>query len=168
MNPTVVRFYTVGLMGIAVQLISLIVLADGLRLHPAVATFGAVQIAIAHNFVWHERWTWAHRDVGYSAWQRYCRFVLSTGLISVVANLLVTGALVRFSAMPLTIANLLAIATASVANYLASDRFVFKYRGHAPVRRPSVKFVRAGSVSEPDSERSNAEFPAGNCPEHAK
>ena len=49
-------------MGIAVQLLMLVVLKAGLHLHYLVATALAVETAVIHNFLWHERFTWADRS----------------------------------------------------------------------------------------------------------
>ena len=55
------KFNLVGGMGIAVQLLMLVVLKSGLHIHYLVATALAVEAAVVHNFLWHERFTWADR-----------------------------------------------------------------------------------------------------------
>ena len=127
MNSAILRFYTVGVAGIAVQAGTLALLADGAGLHYSVATAIAVEIAIIHNFFWHERWTWAPEAPG--TWMRFWKFNVSTGLISIAANLVVTTALVELFGMPYLGANLIAIAVASAATYLVGDRFVFRKDG---------------------------------------
>ena len=138
MNLRIVRFYTVGLIGVGVQLGALAILARGIGLHHAISTGVAVEIAVIHNFVWHERWTWACAPSG--LWTRFWKFNVSTGLISIAANVAITAALVELCGVPDVMANMAAIAATSLANYVASDAFVFRS-------------ARAGSLSEPGAVR---------------
>lgn len=122
------KFNAVGLIGIGVQLVALTILASGLKLNYLIATFLAVEAAVLHNFIWHERWTWiertrlsAGRIVG-----RLVRFHLANGLISVVGNLVLMWFLVSQLGLYYFLANLIAIGTCSVVNFLASDRLVFR------------------------------------------
>jgi putative flippase GtrA len=55
------KFHTVGAMGIVVQLSVLSAFVGWLNIDYLVATALAVEAAILHNFVWHERWTWMDR-----------------------------------------------------------------------------------------------------------
>ncbi len=55
-----VRFNAVGIIGLVVQLLVLAVLLR-FGLHYLVATTVAVEAAVLHNFLWHERWTWSER-----------------------------------------------------------------------------------------------------------
>ena len=55
------KFNLVGGIGIAVQLLALVLLKTGLHLNYLVATALAVETAVIHNFLWHERFTWADR-----------------------------------------------------------------------------------------------------------
>jgi len=52
------KFNMVGGMGIGVQMLVLMALKTGLGLDYLVATLLAVEGAIVHNFLWHERFTW--------------------------------------------------------------------------------------------------------------
>ena len=56
------KFNLVGGIGIAVQLLILVVLKAGLHFNYLIATALAVEIAVIHNFLWHERFTWADRS----------------------------------------------------------------------------------------------------------
>jgi putative flippase GtrA len=92
------------------------------------ATALAVQAAVLHNFVWHERWTWGDRTANHdsSRLARLLRFNLTIGALSIGENLLFMGFLVgRFEFHYLS-ANLIAIACCSVLNFVASDRLVFR------------------------------------------
>jgi putative flippase GtrA len=119
------KFNAVGAGGIVVQLAALAILKSGLRLDYLVATAFAVEAAIIHNYLWHERFTWADRTVG-SSWSRFARFNLSTGLFSIVGNLLMMRVLVGSVHLNYFVANAITIATCSIVNFLVSDRFVFE------------------------------------------
>ncbi len=122
------KFNAVGLIGIAVQLLALTILASGLNLNYLISTFLAVETAVVHNFFWHERWTWIdrtrHNTKGVIG--RLVRFHLSNGLISIGGNLALMWLLVSQLHMHYFIANLIAIGSCSVVNFLASDRLVFR------------------------------------------
>jgi putative flippase GtrA len=55
------KFNLVGAIGILVQFAALFFLKGVLHLNYLAATALAVEIAVVHNFVWHERYTWAER-----------------------------------------------------------------------------------------------------------
>ncbi len=120
------KFNTVGAIGIAVQLAALALLRGLLGVNYLVATTLAVEAAVLHNFVWHELWTWRdRRSPGGSVLWRLLRFNLTTGLVSIVTNLVLMRLLVGRFHMQYLIANLLSIAAGSLANFFLSDWFVF-------------------------------------------
>ncbi len=57
---------------------------------------------------------------------RLAKFNLSTGLVSLAGNPLIMRALVGGLRMNYVVANLIAVATCSLLNFLLSDRFVFE------------------------------------------
>ncbi len=123
---TWLRFNTVGIVGFAVQLLALAVLKSGLRLDYRIATVLAVEIAVLHNFVWHERWTWVERTRrATGTLRRLVRFHLANGLISIAGNLGLTWFFVSQLHLHYFLANIIAIGTCSIVNFLASDRLVF-------------------------------------------
>jgi len=128
----VARFYTVGAAGIVVQLVTLAMLGDLFRLHYLAATALAVEIALLHNFLWHERWTWADRTRRRNGTgpilARLVRFNLTTGAISIAGNLLFMRLLAGWLGIHYLAANLLSIAACSVLNFLASELVVFRIR----------------------------------------
>jgi putative flippase GtrA len=119
------KFNAVGAGGIAVQLAVLALLKSGLRLDYLAATALAVEAAVVHNFFWHERFTWADRISG-SSWARFAKFNLTTGLFSILGNVLVMKVLVGGAHFNYFVANILTIATCSILNFVVSDRFVFE------------------------------------------
>lgn len=124
------KFNTVGLLGIFVQLLALAFLREVLALEYLLATALAVETAVLHNFVWHERWTWLERTRQAAGLRpllvRLARFNLTTGLVSIVTNLVVMRLLVGGLHLHYLPANMLSIAAASLANFLLSELFVFR------------------------------------------
>jgi putative flippase GtrA len=121
------RFYTVGAAGVAVQLAALALLKGGFGVGVLPATAIAVELAVLHNFFWHERWTWVDRTRARAGGQagRLLRFHLTNGALSILGNVVLMAALVGRMGAPYLIANGLTIAICSVLNFLAADRFVF-------------------------------------------
>jgi putative flippase GtrA len=118
------RFVGVGMAGFAVQALMLHVLA-AVGVPYLLATAVAVEGAILHNFLWHERWTWADRVVGRSRLTRFIRFNGSTALISIGGNVALMGVLVEALHFPLLAANLLTVLALSAVNFISADRLVF-------------------------------------------
>ena len=119
------KFNAVGAGGIVVQLALLALLKSGLKLDYLIATALAVEAAVIHNYFWHERFTWLDRATG-NSWIRFAKFNLTTGVFSIVGNVLLMRALVGAAHMNYFLANILTIATCSIVNFLVSDRFVFQ------------------------------------------
>jgi putative flippase GtrA len=121
------KFNAVGVLGIAVQLAVLLGLKTGFRLNYLLATALAVEAAVLHNFLWHERYTWADRVQ--PSWRkslpRLLRFNLTTGAVSILGNLALMKVLVDLGHMNFLLANGVAIALCSVLNFVVSDRVVF-------------------------------------------
>jgi putative flippase GtrA len=117
------KFNLVGGIGIAVQLLALIVLKAGLNLNYLIATARAVEIAVIHNFLWHERFTWADRSG--AGFNRFLKFNLTTGLFSIGGNLVLMKLLVDLGHRNYLLANGITITACSVVNFLVSDGFVF-------------------------------------------
>jgi putative flippase GtrA len=115
----------VGAIGIAVQLITLAILKTILHMPYLIATALAVEAAVIHNFLWHERFTWADRASRGSV-ARFLKFNLTTGMFSIAGNVLLMKWFVGYLGFPYLTANGAAIALCSVANFTVSDRAVFK------------------------------------------
>lgn len=117
------KFGAVGIVGTGVQLLALSVYLK-LHLNYLPATALAVETALLHNYIWHARWTWADRRETGGFW----RFQISTGLVSIISNLVLMRLLTGSAGMPPVLANLLAIGITSLANFWLGDRFVFYRR----------------------------------------
>ena len=122
------KFNFVGALGVVVQLGALAVLVSVFRVNYLAATALAVELAVLHNFVWHERFTWKDR-ASLSRQQvlgRLLRFHLSNGLISLGGNLLLMRLLTGAWHINYMVANVASIAVLSLLNFTASHTFVFR------------------------------------------
>ena len=120
------KFNAVGAIGIVVQLVASIFFYRVVRLGLAWSPALAVECAVLHNFVWHERWTWRDRAQSGSPAVRLLRFNLSAGLISIACNVAGTPFLVGVLGIQYVVANLVCIAAGAVANFFAAAWFAFR------------------------------------------
>ncbi len=132
------KFNFVGAIGIGVQFAVLFLLKSVLGFNYLLATTFAVEAAVVHNFVWHERFTWVDRirpgrirpQGGQPSWRqslpRFLRFNLTTGAVSIVGNLALMKFMVGEGHMNYLVANAIAIALCSIANFVVSDTWVFE------------------------------------------
>jgi len=121
------KINAVGGVGIVVQLTALAVCRSWLKLDYLLATGLAVEIAVVHNFLWHERYTWADRPAtgAMQSLVRLAKFNASNGAVSMVGNLGLMRLLVGEMLFNYVAANLIAVVVCSLVNFLLSDRFVF-------------------------------------------
>ncbi len=126
----VLKFHAVGVIGAGVQLAALAFFKSLAGLNYLTATALAVEVAVLHNFCWHERWTWVERtrqSPGLGLlFTRLLRFNFTTGLVSIAANLVLMRVFVGTFHLHYLLANVLTIATTSLANFLCSEIFVFR------------------------------------------
>jgi putative flippase GtrA len=138
------KFNLVGGIGILVQVVALFFLRGVMHFNYLFATAIAVEAAVVHNFVWHEQFTWADRVRGAPrqasggeapnilsrlcgpSLRRLLRFNLSNGAVSILGNLALMRVMVGQGHMNYLLANGIAIALCSVANFLVSDEWVFE------------------------------------------
>ena len=120
------RFNVVGAMGIVAQL-GILELLRRAGVDYLSATVLAVEAAVVHNFIWHERYTWRDRAgaVRSELLARLVRFHLTNGAVSLVGNALAMRWLVGELRFPVIPANLIAITACCLLNFLLSDRLVF-------------------------------------------
>jgi putative flippase GtrA len=131
-------FNAVGWVGAAVQLGVLFVLTHAAGIPTPMATAVAVEAAILHNFLGHQRWTWRDRPSAgpRETISRLARFHAYNGVVSLVGNILITSALARAGVDPV-LANLAAIVACSLVNFGTGEWIVF---------RPLLGFVAIGSL----------------------
>lgn len=130
------QYNLVGLIGIGVQLGTLEALTRLAHVPYLVATPLAVESALLHNFVWHERYTWGDRASVTlpPALARLARFNFTTGAISILGNMAVMRLLVGYVHLPYLPSNMLAICACGLVNFLVNDRYVFRARWRLPAR----------------------------------
>ncbi len=121
------RFNFVGAIGVAVQMAVLAALKGWFGLDYLAATALAVESAVLHNFIWHQRFTWKERAGGGArdVLLRLVRFHLGNGLVSILGNLALMRLLAGTLRMHYLAAGLIAIAICSLANFLVGERWVF-------------------------------------------
>jgi putative flippase GtrA len=122
------KFNLVGGLGIAVQFAVLLVLKSGLHLNYLLATALAVEAAVVHNFLWHERYTWADRvEPSWSkSLPRLLRFNLANGGVSIPGNVALMKMMVGRGHWNYLVANGFAITFCSLLNFLVSEEWVFE------------------------------------------
>ncbi len=124
-----IKFNAVGMLGVGVQLAILTLLTKAAGVHYLAATAAAVETAVLHNFLWHERYTWRDRTrslQGAGALHRLLRFHLTNGLLSLAGNVLLMRLLAGVLHLPLLAANILCIVVCSLANFALSNTVVFR------------------------------------------
>jgi putative flippase GtrA len=118
----------VAVLGFAVQVILIELLAHNLAWPMTPSTVVAVEVAVLHNFFWHERWTWRHRTTGSNRLQRLALFHATNGLTSIAGNVAFTEILLHTSTMNSLARSGVSVALTGVLNFIAADRLVFKLR----------------------------------------
>jgi putative flippase GtrA len=120
-------FNMVGVLGAVVQLTVLAALTHGAGMSYLPATALAVEAAVLHNFVWHQRWTWRDRQLTSSrrVFDRLVRFHLLNGSVSIAGNLIITAFLTAGFGLDAVAANVAAILTCSLINFVGSDALGF-------------------------------------------
>ena len=94
------RFALVGLGGLVIQMIVLDLLTRVAALDYRAATVLAVEAAVLHNFVWHERWTWRVPKGAGSRLTRAVRFHSTTAVLSIVGNVVLMSLFVEALGWP--------------------------------------------------------------------
>ena len=112
-----------------IQMIVLDLLTRVAALDYRAATVLAVEAAVLHNFVWHERWTWRVPKGAGSRLARACRFHSTTAVLSILGNVVLMSLFVEGLGWPVRLANLAAVAILGIANFRAADRWVFRECG---------------------------------------
>jgi putative flippase GtrA len=123
------RFNAAGALGIGVQVAVLWALVRLLSMNYIVATAVGVCAAVAHNFVWHWRWTWADRRMPIvHVPGAFVRFAVTNGAVSLAGNVMLMWTLVTGAGLQPIAANLIAIAVCGLVNFWLADRLVFVSR----------------------------------------
>ena len=123
-----IKFNVVGLLGFALQSAALFLLTHSTpQISYLAATATAVELAVLHNFVWHQLWTWRDRPsatMGKTMF-RLLKFNISNGLFSIFGNLVFMSILVGRVGLPVSPANVISVAACSLCNFVLADRIAF-------------------------------------------
>ena len=135
------RFLLVGLSGLAVNSAAFLLLYDLAHVHYLVAAILSTQFSTTWNFIFVERWVYAHRRLKTGTWTRFWKFAVVNNL-----SLLLRGpamvVLVSYLGMAAVLANLIALAAIALLRFGIADvviwasadteskRRVFRYRIH--------------------------------------
>jgi len=112
-------------MGMTLQLALLSALTGLLNVHYLAATALAVESAILHNFLWHDRWTWRDRDGDGKRFGRLLRFQGTTGLVSIFGNLAFMRLFVGQLSLHPVAGSIASVACCAALNFVLNDRIVF-------------------------------------------
>lgn len=119
-------FTVVGALGFAVQTLAFVLLRRaGVHYLPAVAM--AVEMAVLHNFLCHERWTWRDRPAAHARERlaRLASFHLANGVVSIVGNLAIVSVMVEALGAQVMAAAVVGMIVTGLVNFVGSDRLVF-------------------------------------------
>ena len=123
-----IKFNVVGLLGFGLQSATLFILTHTVySISYLAATAVAVELAVLNNFIWHQRWTWKDRPVAakQETWRRLAKFNVTTGLVSLVGNLVLMSILVGRFGLPVTGANVITVGACSILSFFLADRIAF-------------------------------------------
>ena len=119
-------FNLVGSSGFVLQMVAVAGLTRLLDWHYGMATAVGVELAILNNFWWHCRYTWADRTA--AARERLgqlWRYQMAK-TFSLTANVAITAWLVTAAGWAVEPANLAAVVSLSLVNFMVTDRMVFR------------------------------------------
>lgn len=122
------KFNLVGVVGFTFQTVALFVLTRTVpRVGYLAATAMAVELAVLNNFVWHQRWTWNDRPslTKKQTLLRLAKFNATTGMISLVGNVLLMSVLVGRFGFPILGANVVTVVACSLLSFFLADRIAF-------------------------------------------
>jgi putative flippase GtrA len=116
-------------LGFALQSVALFALTHtAYSISYLAATAVAVELAVLNNFVWHQRWTWSDRPstTRTGTLRRLVKFNVTTGLVSMVGNLVLMSIFVGRLQLPVAPANVLTVASCSILSFFLADRIAFE------------------------------------------
>jgi len=123
-----IKFNVVGLLGFGLQSATLFILTHTVySISYLAATAVAVELAGLNNFIWHQLWTWNDRpsSAKKETWRRLAKFNVTTGLVSLVGNLVLMSILVGRFGLPITGANVITVGACSILSFFLADRIAF-------------------------------------------
>jgi dolichol-phosphate mannosyltransferase len=140
------RFGLVGLTGVVINMVLLYLLVGAAHMQHLVAAALGTEAAIVSNFAWNDRWTF-HDALGDRTWlARLCRYN-AVSLSGLGISLLVIAVLTDRANMYYLVANLVAIAAATMWNYAVNARLT--WRLPAPMKAQPVICDSDLSLADP-------------------
>lgn len=121
MLTSALRFAVVGVAGVAVNTIALHVFYGIAHLPLLVASPLAVELAVAHNFLLNDRWTFRGRGLSLARFGKFNVSALATLLVNVVVVWVLVGSGTHYME-----ANLAGIAVGAALNFGASSTWVWR------------------------------------------
>lgn len=122
------KFNLVGAVGMGLQTLVLEILSTWFGLRSSIAMVIAVELAVIHNFFWHEKWTWNDRPslTWSDRWFRFLNFNLTNGLVSILGAVVFMEVLHERLGFPVQLVNFISIVACSLINFLLSNNLVFR------------------------------------------
>ncbi len=124
----VFKFMCVGLSGVIVNLGMLHLLYGMLMLPLFLAGFIAIESSIVNNFVWNSVWTFrlkVRKNTLKDSLIRLLKYHVAVG-VGALVNYIVLLVLVKIAGLNYILSNIIGIGLGAIANYLLSDRFVWR------------------------------------------
>lgn len=119
-----VRFCSVGILGIVVNTALLYLLTDTGGLNPLISAVFATEAAILNNFLLNDRWTFSDVE-RVIPWHRRALRYNSVALVGLVISVVTLAGLTHLLGIHYLIANLFAISAGTLWNYTGSSYFTW-------------------------------------------
>lgn len=120
----IVRFGLVGAGGVVVNMGLLWFLVQKAGLPPAPGALCSANLAMVHNFLWHDAVTWGDRRARPQWWQRFWRFWV-TSWVGIVLNVLTLQLLVALFGVHYLLANGVGIAAAATWDFIVNHTWTW-------------------------------------------
>jgi dolichol-phosphate mannosyltransferase len=125
LNPRILKFATVGLSGVGVNMGMLFLLTEYLHIPYLISSILAIEISILSNFFLNDIWTWRDR-IKKKYLHRLIQYHISVGVTAIFINWLILLILTEFFGLYYLISNLIGIALGTFANYILNDIWTFR------------------------------------------
>ncbi len=127
-KPRMLKFATVGVSGILVNMAFLYVFTELFRIPYLISSILAIEISIISNFILNDLWTWRDRQKK-KWWQRFGQYHISVGLTAIFANWMILLVLTEVFGVYYLLSNLIGIAVGTFSNYIVNDLWTFGKTG---------------------------------------
>lgn len=132
------KFNLVGVVGMVVQTAVLALFNSFFGIRASLAFVCAVEIAVIHNFFWHEKWTWSDRPSlnDRQRWARFLQFNATNGVVSLLGAVIFMEMLHEWCHLPVQLVNLISIVACSLINFALSNSVVFRKPKETLLKHP--------------------------------